>query len=655
MQIISDDLARSGITEKNIATMKLTYLTAKLTEDMTTIKKAHGYTLPYFSISGKPIPYSRVRLFSLKQDTLRKLTKYWQASGSVPRLYFYPGFKWTDIVDDKTPIVITEGEKKAAKGCIEGIPTIGLGGVWAFKSKKLMRTLLDDFLLLQWKGREVTIVYDSDIEDKEEVRAAQTALAKELTQLGAIVSLGSIPPDEGSKAGLDDYLLHHSVKDFWKLPRVLFSECEKLYALNEELSFIDDLNTFYHHRTKKLFDRASLASTMYANRFYVALESGKLRKKPIIKEWVEWEQRRTYSKLVYAPGEVSAVNNCLNVWPGWGVIPKRGSVKPFFRLIDFLVGDNKEFKEWFLNWIAHPLQHPGTKLYSSVVLWSLSTGVGKSFLGYILGDIYGENFSAVGQGELHSDFNSWSVRKQFVLGEEITGTEKRRDADKIKCLITQEEILVNEKYKPTYAIRDCVNYLFTSNHPDAFIVDREDRRFAIWEISAMEQSREFYKEVDDWRRNGGAAHLLYYFQNEYKISESFDPHARPIMTNSKQDMMYLSLSDLDAWCEQLKLDPDSILKMDQTIIKRDLFTVAEIVNLYDPEKDKRANKVAMSKALRRAGFKVIEPTRTDSGVKRLVALRNCEKWARSVSFERARNYDLGRVKPRQKLYLKTVS
>ncbi|MFZ0630231.1 MAG: hypothetical protein WA374_09135 [Acidobacteriaceae bacterium] len=37
--------------------------------------------------------------------------------------------------------------------------------------------------------------------------------------------------------------------------------------------------------------------------------------------------------------------------------------------------------------MAYPLQYPGTKLYSAVVLWTAQQGVGKSLLGYTMQQI----------------------------------------------------------------------------------------------------------------------------------------------------------------------------------------------------------------------------------------------------------------------------
>jgi len=136
------------------------------------------------------------------------------------------------------------------------------------------------------------------------------------------------------------------------------------------------------------------------------------------------------------------------------------------------------------------------------LLQSRRQGVGKSFVGYIIGDIYGENFNVVGLEELHGAFNGWVVSKQFILGEEITGTYSRKEADRIKNMITREKVYVRLKYQPEYSMEDCANYLFTSNHVDALFLDEFDRRVVVHEIRAEAKPNAFYTRIDKWRSNG---------------------------------------------------------------------------------------------------------------------------------------------------------
>src|SRR4029077_17306238 len=124
-----------------------------------------SYRIPYFDLDGNIIAYSRARfLESRKKKSFHghgKKTRdgsfrYSQPFNSAPHVYFSPYFNWRKVARDvDTPILITEGEKKAAKACKEGIACIALGGVYGFKSSKRFYDLLPELEQIVWKDRLV--------------------------------------------------------------------------------------------------------------------------------------------------------------------------------------------------------------------------------------------------------------------------------------------------------------------------------------------------------------------------------------------------------------------------------------------------------------------------------------------------------------------
>lgn len=149
-----------------------------------------------------------------------KLAKYFSPRGSRNHLYIPPGVK-SVLNDQGASLLITEGEKKALKAKQEGLDCIGLAGVWSWRTRGSdgKSGPLPEFDLIDWKGREVYIIYDNDAPRRKDIDAAERALAQELTSRGAKVSVIRLPGDTGRKVGLDDYLLTHSTGEFWQLPR----------------------------------------------------------------------------------------------------------------------------------------------------------------------------------------------------------------------------------------------------------------------------------------------------------------------------------------------------------------------------------------------------------------------------------------------------
>jgi hypothetical protein len=83
--------------------------------------------------------------------------------------------------------------------------------------------MIPDLGAIPWTGRAVTIAFDSDVADKQDVQWAEWHLAEVLRKSGANVSVvrlpsGPVPADgKPAKAGLDDYLVAHGPETFREL------------------------------------------------------------------------------------------------------------------------------------------------------------------------------------------------------------------------------------------------------------------------------------------------------------------------------------------------------------------------------------------------------------------------------------------------------
>ena len=364
--------------------------------------------------------------------------------------------------------------------------------------------------------------------------------------------------------------------------------------------------------------------------------------------WIKWPLRRSVRQITYAPGEPKFTKDqCFNEWNGWGCEPKKGDIKPWTDLLKFLFTDAEPgFMDWFLDWCAYPIQYPGTKMYSAVVVHGRTTGTGKSLVGYTLGSVYGTNFNKVTNKQLKSSFNTWAANRQFILGDEISGTDKRAESDELKAVITQEEIAINTKNVPEYTIPDCINYYFTSNHADAFYIEDKDRRYAILEVTHDDPlPDEFYLSYKEWREGAGPAALFYYLLNR-DISK-FNPAAHAFKTAARARMVVHGRSDLGDWCANLRENPEAYLTFGKLRHRRDLFTAKDILTLYQQAHDP-SGKVTingMSRALAAAGFvqanKGMPVKQLDGGQNRYFIIRNTEKWRKANAKDLIKNIALG--------------
>lgn len=661
-KLMMEDCRASGLSTNTIKRAELEPLTKEQIEELTGHEGFYGYRIPYFNLQGERTDFYRIKLIEDpevdtkivkssfgKAKKKASVPKYWQPS-TLPQAYL-PSKDLHPNPNRRNPLksrkVITEGEKKTLKALQEGIDCIGLGGVWNFTSRKNWIDILSEFKKMELKNDEIEICFDSDFIRNDNVRKAIVELGNQLTRLGAKVFIRKLSDNsyDNNKIGLDDYLLEHDLHDYVELACEPFEPSQALWNLNEEIAVIKDPTCLAIIEEKDvILLRREDIKLIYENKRHLMEDNGKLKLISTLDQWLEWPYRREFNSLTYSPGKKQVINGNLNIWRGYAVEPKEGNIQPFFDLVNLLLeAENEEFLKWFWDWMAYPLQHPGTKLNTAVLFHSNLQGVGKSFLGEILGDIYGDNYMKIDENQLHGTFNGVMANKQLILAEEVTGIKRRSDADRIKGMITQEHITINEKYKPAYTVKDCANYIFTSNHPDALYLELNDRRFAVIEAH-RKKSEDFYKKLDRWRkRQNGPAYLLHYLLN-YEISKAFNPMSAAVNNKAKDDMIQAGMSDLQLFTQNLKNNPDAILQYGGVSINRDLFTTEDLYYIFDPKENYRfdlESKRRLSNALRKAGFKKERATKKSGDMKfdkELWMIRNKVTWIKATASERAINY-----------------
>lgn len=403
--------------------------------------------------------------------------------------------------------------------------------------------------------------------------------------------------------------------------------------MNEQYAYVAKYNGIYrfgHCDFVKITDLRQ----QYANKKLKIMHEGKPKYLTYADIWLHSPNRLTYKDVNFIPGSPAIAGDTVNLWTGWGVNAVEGDMKPWHDYMAYLFPVDPEMRKWVTQWLAYPIQYPGAKLSTAVVLWSIKQGVGKSMLGETIGKLYGDNFKTITAVELHASFNGWMSNAQFILGEENASSDHRADSNRLKSLITGETVYVNEKYMPAMQLRNCANFLFTSNHPDAFHLSDTDRRFFVHEITAPRASDDFYKQFVDWRdKQGGAAALMHYLAN--LDLTGFESKGNAPMTESKLDMIRHSKSEVERWVSEVLDSEESVIEE----FGKEVLTVDDMVERFNQNFRSRTNTTAMSKAMRRHQYHKQRRVSTKRGRKMLVPLCNHEKWEAEDNASWAAEYD----------------
>lgn len=180
----------------------------------------NGWVIP-FDRPDATEGYHRVKLDYPRHNGKGVAIKYESPRGKPNRAYFPPGFD--ELWHDSTTFIFTEGEKKALAVSQLELPCIGLVGVWGWQETRPRsdagrafgpRRLISDLQRIDWKGKTVVVVFDSDVVRKPEVQLAETRLAETLKKQGADVCVARLPGGGDGKVGADDFIVTHGADAF---------------------------------------------------------------------------------------------------------------------------------------------------------------------------------------------------------------------------------------------------------------------------------------------------------------------------------------------------------------------------------------------------------------------------------------------------------
>lgn len=572
-----------------------------------------GILVPYHDMEGTPINYMGVRaLPKLSASFSAEVgTRKFIVPAGQPRLYF----PLTNPSPEGLRCVITESAIKAIVASFCGFYAIGLNGCWGF-SRKGNKGLLDDFHDVPWSAfKDVVYCTDSDWVDNTKVAASVTRFADLMHQtFGLTVRHLQLPHavcDDGAteKQGLDDFM---GAKGHTECAEFLGSEPAKIELsefslamvdLNEACCYAEQPNVFVnldgnYTMTDKHFHN------MYANRRYRDSE-GNLKQASRV--WLQWDGCNRVVSVVNKPGEEMYVGDNYNIWRPSDVEPVKGDVSTHLTFLRRALPSESE-RAWFQKWVAHLVQNPGIKMATSLVLYSMEEGTGKTMLAETISYMLGKrNTARISQEIFRGQFNGGYATKQLVVINEssMDGAGVGQMMEKLKSFVTEETVQVREMRTNPYEIENYCHVILTSNHLNALRISPTDRRFAVFEFNSQFRHSQVAEEwgVKCWRwHREHIQELLYYYMNDVNCSE-FDPHGPAPDTNAKEEMKVAALSEFELFAHRLATDREATLE--EYGFRKNLryMRIDDLVAILCPDsRNPQGDRTRIGAALKKFGF-----------------------------------------------------
>lgn len=259
------------------------------------------------------------------------------------------------------------------------------------------------------------------------------------------------------------------------------------------------------------------------------------------KAWMEHPDRDIVRQVEvgFDPACTDPAITC-NLWGGWPTKPRQGSCDRLLELLRYMCsGETRHASrvyDWVLKWIAYPIQHPGAKMKSTIVVHG-PQGTGKNVFFEAVMAIYGQYGRILDQDALVDKHNDWASRKLFLIADEVVAQAHRYELkNKLKTLITGNQIRINPKHIAAYDEANHCNLVFLSNEAMPAVLEEDDRRHCvIWTPPKL--GKDVYAALLAEIANGGVGAL-----HDYLLRlplGDFDEGCQPPDTDAKFELISL--------------------------------------------------------------------------------------------------------------------
>jgi hypothetical protein len=299
-------------------------------------------------------------------------------------------------------------------------------------------------------------------------------------------------------------------------------------------------------------------------------------KKQFIYDWFKCEDIKTYNDVgVYPPG-LKCPNDYYNMWKPFDMelvktyIKNQDAIDKIKNHILILCGNDESVCDYFIKWIAQMIQYPAIKTVCPTLI--SKEGAGKGTLLQLLTKMLGSNkvFETTQPSrDVWGEFNGLMTEAFLVNLDELGKKETMESDGRIKGLITNPTLKINNKGVAQFPISSFHRFIITTNNEDPIKTTKDDRRkFIIRSSDELIGNKAYfdgiYKIIDDI----DSVKSIYEYFKSIPDMDKFNKIPMPV-TEYQNDLKELSVSPIESWVKDYVLDnyyetePIKLLGMEQ--------------------------------------------------------------------------------------------
>lgn len=281
--------------------------------------------------------------------------------------------------------------------------------------------------------------------------------------------------------------------------------------------------------------------------------------------WIKDSEKRCYKKLDFIPKKIND-KNIYNTFNGFNfdefnqLNDEIIDINPFIKHIGILVNNEINSVNYVLDYLAHLINKP-YELPRVCLLFKSKQGYGKdlfiNFLEKLLGKQYISRTDDIDKN-VFGDFNPILKNNLVLQLNELEGKHGFENKEKLKNLITAEQITINDKNEKLYKQSNYSRVIICSNNLTPIEIPSDDRRFVVFQAQDSKPSKKYFDKIVDCLNNNLFIYSLYKYLKNRDISNLNLSNDRPItnayniIQRSCNNTFYEFLNDLTYNYEDIK-------------------------------------------------------------------------------------------------------
>jgi len=306
--------------------------------------------------------------------------------------------------------------------------------------------------------------------------------------------------------------------------------------------------------------------TAYENLTYDKIveskQGDKIVQENFINDWLKNnDSQRRYDDIECFPDNSKCPDNVFNSWKPFAMelvkdyTPMPDALKIFKKHILILCNNEIEVANYFEAWIGQMVQYPSTKSICPTLI--SKEGSGKGTLMMLLQKMIGKIKyfeTSTPSRDVWGDFNGRMASTFLVNLDELSKKETMECEGKIKALITNPNMTINNKGINQYDIMSFHRFIATTNNEDPIKTAAGDRRNLIIRSSDelkgdTDYFNKMYKLLDDVN----VIKTCYEYFKTMPDMDKFNELKMP-QTSYQNDMKEASVSPIESWLKDFVIE-----------------------------------------------------------------------------------------------------